>query len=77
MRRKEIIYICLTVILIIISAIIFMGGRTVSAPKKIDCEKECIQFGGNKWILVGVATNNIFSTQADCISACQSRNIKK
>jgi hypothetical protein len=73
MQPKEKIGIAIVIILTIILAInIWAEQKVVNLKAKINCDEMCIQKGNDTWSLSGPDYTNDFSTQKDCISACQA-----
>ena len=72
MQKKVKIEIAVLAVLIIIFGISFWVGQGINSTAKIDCNTLCFQ-AGNNWLFPGAGNGNIFPTQDDCISACQTR----
>ncbi|MBU2540252.1 hypothetical protein KJ786_03790 [Patescibacteria group bacterium] len=76
MKRAEKIEIAILIILIIIWIInIWVKQKTANPKISINCDMACHQIGNVEWFFPGPGpiSQNTFSTQEDCISACQAK----
>ena len=76
MKNSEKIGIAIIIVLIIIllfSISVGVGQKNNPETIKINCETACKKIGPDRWFFPGVSSKDAFSTEEDCISACETR----
>lgn len=74
MKKTGIVGIAIVVILVIIWAIsVWAGQNTATTKVKLNCDRACHKVGNRGWTFLGAGLKNIFSTEENCVSACQTK----